>query len=60
MEDFQVREEYWVIADLIGKGKHLRTVTVPLWAKRVVDEWTDAANIDESAIFRRVSKPGKV
>jgi site-specific recombinase XerD len=34
MEDLQVREEHWVIADLIGKGKHIRTVPVPVWAKR--------------------------
>src|SRR4030088_2131705 len=27
--DFQVREEHWVIADLIGKGKHIRTVPIP-------------------------------
>jgi hypothetical protein len=37
-EDFQVREEHWVIADLIGKGRHIRTVPVPAWAKRAVDE----------------------
>src|SRR5438132_7111452 len=36
--DFQVREEHCVIADLVGKGKHIRTVPVPLWAKRAVDE----------------------
>jgi site-specific recombinase XerC len=42
MEDLQVREEHWVIADLIGKGKHIRTVPVPVWAKRAVDEWTTA------------------
>jgi len=29
-----------VIADLIGKGKHIRTVPVPVWAKRTIDEWT--------------------
>ena len=28
-EDFQIREEHWVIADLIGKGKHIRAVPVP-------------------------------
>src|SRR5467141_1041107 len=60
MEDFQVREEHWVIADLIGKGKHIRTVPVPVWAKRAVDEWTDAAKIDQGAIFRRVSRQEKV
>jgi site-specific recombinase XerC len=45
-EDFQVREEHWVIADLIGKGKHIRTVPVPVWAERAVDEWTTAAGIN--------------
>jgi site-specific recombinase XerC len=43
LEDFQVREEHWVIADLIGKGKHIRTVPVPMWAKRAVEQWTEAA-----------------
>jgi site-specific recombinase XerD len=60
MEDFQVREEHWVIADLIGKGKHIRTVPVPVWAKRAVDEWTGAAKIDQGAIFRRVSRQENV
>jgi len=60
MEDFQVREEHWVIADLIGKGKHIRTVPVLVWAKRAVDEWIDAAKIDQGAIFRRVSRQEKV
>src|ERR1700692_2458305 len=44
-EDFQVREEHCVIADLVGKGKHIRTVPVPVWAKCAVDEWTTAARI---------------
>jgi site-specific recombinase XerC len=54
--DFQVREDHCVIADLIGKGKHIRTVPVPLWAKRSVDDWTAAAAITDGAIFRRVSR----
>src|ERR1035438_1857534 len=54
--DFQVREEHCVIADLVGKGKHIRTVPVPLWAKRAVDEWTGAAAIAGGTIFRRVSR----
>jgi integrase len=59
-QDFQVREERWVIADLIGKGKHIRTVPVPLWAKRAVDEWIAAAGINEGTIFRRVNRLGKI
>jgi site-specific recombinase XerD len=59
-EDLQVREEHWVIADLIGKGKHIRTVPVPVWAKRAVDAWIMAAGINSGAIFRRVSRLGKI
>src|SRR5450432_4877352 len=59
-EDFQVREEHCVIADLVGKGKHIRTVPVPVWAKRAVDEWTAAAGINGGAIFRRVSRLDKI
>ncbi len=60
MEDFQVREEHWVIADLIGKGKHIRTVPVPVRAKRAVDEWTTAAAINGGPIFRRINRLGKI
>jgi site-specific recombinase XerD len=59
-EDFQIREEHWVIADLIGKGKHIRTVPVPVWAKRAVDQWTAAAGVSGGTIFRRVSRVGKI
>ncbi|HEY6348750.1 MAG TPA: tyrosine-type recombinase/integrase [Candidatus Angelobacter sp.] len=59
-EDFQIREEHWVIADLIGKGKHIRTVPVPAWAKRAVDDWITAAGITSGAIFRRVSRLDKI
>jgi site-specific recombinase XerD len=60
LEDFPLREEHWVIADLIGKGKHIRTVPVPVWAKRAVNEWTDASMISTGALFRRVGKLGKI
>jgi site-specific recombinase XerD len=59
-EDFQIREERWVVADLIGKGKHIRTVPVPAWAKRAVDEWINVAAIDDGPIFRRVNRLEKV
>jgi site-specific recombinase XerD len=59
-EDFQIREEHWVIADLIGKGKHIRTVPVPAWVKRAVDAWTVAADVNAGTIFRRVNRMGKL
>jgi integrase len=60
LEDFQVREEHWVIADLIGKGKHIRSAPVPAWAKRVVDDWTDSAGIRTGTLLRRVGRLGKI
>jgi site-specific recombinase XerC len=29
LDDLRQREDHWIIADLIGKGKHIRTVPVP-------------------------------
>ena len=55
-----MREEHWIVADLVGKGKHIRTVPVPLWAKRVVDEWIAAAEIDDGSVFRRVNRFGRI
>ena len=43
LESLQQREEHWVIADLLGKGGHVRTVPVPAWVKAAVDRWTTAA-----------------
>ncbi len=59
-EDLQNREEHCVIVDLIGKGKHIRTVPVPTWAKRAVDKWTEVAGISTGRIFRRVNRFGKI
>jgi site-specific recombinase XerD len=33
LESFQRREERWTIVDLVGKGRHIRTVPVPNWVK---------------------------
>jgi site-specific recombinase XerD len=60
VEDMQLREEHWVIADLIGKGRHIRTVPMPAWVKSAIDEWTAKAEIAEGNIFRRVNKQGAI
>jgi len=60
MQDLQIREDHWVFADLIGKGKHIRTVPVPGWVKTALDNWTANAGITGGNIFRRVNKNGAV
>ena len=34
-----------MVADLVGKGGHVRTVPIPSWVKSAVDAWTAAALI---------------
>jgi integrase len=52
VESIQQREEHWVIADLVGKGGHVRTVPIPPWVKTAVDAWTAAADIIHGPVFR--------
>jgi len=58
LESIQQREEHWVIADLVGKAAHVRTV--PTWVKAAVDAWTTAAAITDGPVFRAVNKAGRV
>ena len=60
LSSIQQREEHWVIADLVGKGGHVRTVPMPSWVKAAVDAWTTAAGITEGSVFRAIDKRGRV
>jgi integrase len=56
----QLREEHWVIADLLGKAGLIRTVPIPSWVKLAIDEWKEAAHIAEGTLFRSINKTGRV
>jgi integrase len=56
----QLREGRWVLADLEGKGRRIRTVAIPIWVKQGIDVWTTVAGIDKGRLLRSVSKSGKV
>ena len=60
VESIQLREEHWVIADLLGKAGHIRTIPIPAWVKAAVDAWKEAGGIIEGALFRSINKAGKV
>ncbi|MGH9605965.1 MAG: tyrosine-type recombinase/integrase [Terracidiphilus sp.] len=60
MESIQLREEHWVIADLLGKAGHIRTVPIPCWVKAAIDEWKAASGVTEGVLFRSVNKSGRV
>jgi hypothetical protein len=52
--------DHWVIADLVGKGRHTRTVPMPNWVKSAVDAWTTAAHITRGPVFRAINKARRV
>ncbi|PYV20568.1 MAG: integrase [Acidobacteria bacterium] len=60
VESIQLREEHWVIADLLGKARHIRTVPVPAWVKNAIDEWKEASGITEGTLFRAIHRTGRV
>lgn len=60
IETIQLREGRWVLADLCGKGRRIRTVAVPMWVKQGINAWMTAAKIEEGRLLRRVAKSGKV
>jgi site-specific recombinase XerD len=55
-DHIQRREDHWAIVDLIGKAGHVRTVPMPEWVKRTIDEWLNAADIRQGKLFGRVSR----
>jgi integrase len=60
LESIQQREEHWVIADLVGKGGHVRTVPIPTWVKSTLDAWTAAVGITNGPVFRAINKAGRL
>ena len=57
-DHLQRREDHWAIVDLIGKAGHIRTVPVPEWVKRFLDDWFQAASITKGKLFRCVCRSG--
>jgi integrase len=55
VDSIQLREEHWVIADLLGKAGHIRTVPVPGWVKVPIDKWKEASGVTEGALFRSIN-----
>ena len=60
VESVQLREGRWVLADLEGKGRRIRTVAIPVWVKHGIDAWRTAAGIAEGPLLRSIRKGGKV
>ncbi len=48
-----------MLADLVGKGRRVRTVAVSVWVKQGINAWQTAAGIEEGRLLRSIRKGGK-
>jgi integrase len=60
VDTIQLREGRWVLADLEGKGRRVRTVAVPVWVKQGINAWVTAVGVEDGRLLRAISKGGKV
>jgi site-specific recombinase XerD len=60
LEHIQQREGRWVIVDMQGKGKRVRSVPMPSFAKAAIDVWTEAAGFQSGRVFRSINKGGNI
>lgn len=57
-DHIQQREGRWVIVDLVGKRKRVRTVPMPSWSKAYINYWTKVAGINDGFVFRSIRRGG--
>jgi site-specific recombinase XerD len=60
VEHIQQRDARWVLVDLAGKGKRVRTVPMPGWTKIAIDQWVAAAGIGGGRLLRAVNKGDRI
>jgi integrase len=60
VKTIQQREGRWVLAELEGKGRRIRTVAVPIWVEKGIDVWREAAGIEEGRLLVRIGKGGSI
>ena len=59
MAHVQQRDNRWCLVDLEGKGKRVRTVPIPQWAKEAIDEWLQVMPYGEGLLLGKVNKGGR-
>lgn len=59
-ESLQQREGRWVLVDILGKGRRVRSVPTPRWVYLAIEQWKEASGVVDGNILRPVSKGGKL
>ena len=60
VEHLQLRDARWVVLDLVGKGRRVRTIPMPSWTKHAIDTWITTSTISSGFLFRPLNKSGRI
>ena len=60
LKHIQQRDNRWCIVDLVGKHGRVRTIPMPTWVKVAIDSWTEAAEVTEGHVLRRINRGDQV
>jgi site-specific recombinase XerD len=58
LAQLQLRDERWVLANLVGKRNKTRTVTVPRWVVQCIDAYLADTQICSGFLFQAIRKSG--
>jgi integrase len=59
VDTIQLRKGRWVLADLEGKGRRVRTVAIPAWVKQGINAWMTATGWKTAGCFAPCRKAAK-
>lgn len=60
VDQFQQVRGTWVLANIEGKGRKTRSVPLPNWTAKAINEWLAVAEVNEGSLLRGVTRGGKV
>lgn len=60
IEQVQQRDGRWVIVDLMGKGNRVRSVPIPSWTKKAIDDYLEVVDITRGVLFISIKKGGRI
>jgi integrase len=60
MDQIQLLDDRWVLANVKGKHGRVRTVPLSTWVKDTIDEWTGNAGVLTGPLLRAIDKVDRV
>jgi site-specific recombinase XerD len=60
LDRIQQRDGRWVLVDIVGKRNKVRSVPMPNWTKKAIDEYVSAAVLTAGTLFRPINKGGRI